>query len=116
MSTIHNVIRNRLSSLAVSVALLIGSGLWCLAVGACYATSGFRDDWSATPLFRMLMVMVTPAICFGGGIILRDARKQSRFSRLEWCALAAAFFPVTLGTLLVVWVVRALFWMSGVGI
>jgi len=52
----------------------------------------------------MLIVMVTPAVCFAIGMILVDTRKHSRFSRLDWCALLAALFPVTLGTLLAVWV------------
>jgi 1,4-dihydroxy-2-naphthoate octaprenyltransferase len=63
----------------------------------------------------MLIVMVTPAVCFAIGMILVDTRKHSRFSRLDWCALLAALFPVTLGTLLAVWAVRVLFSMSGIG-
>jgi 1,4-dihydroxy-2-naphthoate octaprenyltransferase len=37
-------------------------------------------------------------------------------SRLDWCALLAALFPVTFGTLLAVWAVKVLFSMSGLGI
>jgi hypothetical protein len=80
-----------------------------------YATSGFKNDWSATPLFWMLIVTVTPAICFGMGIILVAGSKRSEFSRLEWCALVAGLFPVTFGTALAVWAVKTLFTMSGVG-
>ena len=64
----------------------------------------------------MLMVMVTPAICFCIGIILVDTRKHSRFSRLAWGALLAGLLPVSLGTLLAVWAVKVLFSMSGVSI
>jgi hypothetical protein len=116
MSTIQSLVGRRVSSSAVSIALLICSAVWW--VGACtyFATSASKNDWSATPLSWMLIVMVTPAMCFAHGMILADARKHSRFSRLEWCALATAFLPVTLGTLLAVWAVKVLFSMSGVGI
>jgi hypothetical protein len=67
-------------------------------------------------LVWMLIVMVVPAICFAIGMILLDARKRARFSRLDWCALLAGVFPVTLGTLLSVWAVKVLFSMSGVGV
>jgi hypothetical protein len=116
MSTIHGVARNRVSPAAVSIALLILSAVWLVGACAYYATSASKNDWSATPLAWMLIVMVTPATCFASGMILVEARKHSRFSRLDWCALVAAFFPVTLGTLLAVWAVKVLFSMSGVGI
>jgi len=60
--------------------------------------------------------MVAPAICFAGGLMLVDARKHSRFSRLDWCALVGAFCPVTLGTLLAVRAVKVLFSLRGEGI
>jgi hypothetical protein len=112
----HSVIPNRVPQSALSVALLIGSALW--GVGFCeyYATSALKNDWSGTPLFWMLIIMVTPAICFATGLILVDAGKHSRLSRLDWCALLAALFPVTFGTLLAVWAVKVLFSMSGLGI
>jgi hypothetical protein len=114
MSTVHSVVRDRVSLSAVSIALLICSAVWF--VGACvyYAASAFKNDWSATPLFWMLILMVAPVICFSSGMILVNARKHSRFSQLEWCALVAAFFPITLGTLLALWAVKILFLMSGV--
>ena len=64
----------------------------------------------------MLIVMVTPAICFALGMILVDTRKRARFPRLDWCALLAGVFPVTLGTFLAVWAVKVLFSMSGVNV
>jgi succinate dehydrogenase/fumarate reductase cytochrome b subunit len=105
----HRFTRNRVSQSALSVALLIGSALWSVGSVEYYATSAFKKDWSATPLFWILVVLVTPAICFGIGIILVDARKRSRFSRLDWCAIVVALFPVTLGTLLAGWAVKVLF-------
>jgi hypothetical protein len=116
MSTIHALVRNRISLSAVSIALLICSAVWFASACAYYATSAFKNDWSATPLPWILIMMVTPAVSFGTGMILVDARKHSQFSLLEWCALAAGFFPVTLGTLLTVWAVKVLFRMSGVGV
>jgi len=62
----------------------------------------------------MLTVVLSPAICFSGSMILVDQRKQRPFVLIEWWALMAAFLPVTLGTLVSVWAVRALFLMSGV--
>jgi len=47
-------------------------------------------------------------------MILVDQWKQQPFGLIEWWALAAAFLPVTLGTLLSVWAVKVLFSMSGV--
>ena len=101
---------------AVSIALLICSGFWY--VGACeyYATSALNHDWSATPLFWTLIVMISPASCFACGMILMNARRHYRFTLIEWWALLSAFCPVTVGTLLAVWAVRVLFAMSGVSI
>jgi hypothetical protein len=112
----HSVVRNRVSPSVLSIALLIGSAVWFVSACAYYATSAFKDEWSATPLFWMLIVIVTPAICFAIGMILVDTRQHSRLSRLDWCALVAALFPVTLGTLLAVWAVKVLFSMSGMGV
>lgn len=111
----HNVVSHRVSKSALSVALLAGSALWCVGSLEYYATSALKNDWSATPLVWMLIIMVTPAVCFAIGMILVDTRKHSRFSRLDWCALFAALFPVTLGTLLAGWVIRVLFSMTGIG-
>ena len=79
-----------------------------------FATSGFKVDWSATPLFWMLTVLVTPVICFAGCMILADQHKLRKLTLVEWWALAAAFLPVTFGTLLSVWAVKVLLSMSGV--
>ena len=102
----------QISPLALSVALLICSAVWLVGACACYATSASKDDWSATPLFWMLTLMVTASICFGIGVDLVNTRQQSRLSWFDWCALVAAFFPVTLGSLLAVWAVKVLFWAS----
>ena len=114
MNTTHIGSRYRISTSALSIALLICSGLWVFAACEYHATSGFKADWSATPLFWMLTVVLTPAVCLAGSMILVDQRKQRPFGLIEWWALMAAFLPVTLGTLLSVWAVRALFLMSGV--
>jgi len=115
MSTIHDIRRNQVSSAAISVALIACSGLWLVAVCEYYATSGFKADWSATPLFWMLAVLMTPTICFAGCMILVDLlRKRQAFTLMQRWALAAALLPVTLGSLLSVWAVKVLFWMGGV--
>jgi cytochrome bd-type quinol oxidase subunit 2 len=113
MSTTHDILRNQVSRAALSVALIVCSGLWLVAACEYYAVSGFKVDWSATPLFWMLTVVVTPAICFAGCMILVDQRKERPFGLMEWWALVAAFLPVTLGTLLSVWAVKVLLLMRG---
>src|ERR1039458_2536118 len=55
---------------------------------------------------------MTRLICFGIGVDLVNTRQQSRLSWFDWCALVAAFFSVTLGSLLAVWAVKVLFWAS----
>jgi hypothetical protein len=114
MSTTHCILRNQVSRVTVAVALIVCSGLWHAAACEYFATSGFKVDWSRTPLFWMLTVVLTPTICFAGGMILVELRKQQPFTLMEWWALAAAFLPVTLGTLLSIWAVKVLFSMSGV--
>ena len=94
---------------------LVTSTLWLVGTYQYYATTGFKPNWSATPLFWMLTVMVSPAICFAIGLILVDARKCSELSPLGWCALAAATLPVTVGTALALWSVKVLFLMVGAG-
>jgi hypothetical protein len=113
MNTTCDMPRKRVSTSALSIALIICSGLWQVSACIYYSTNGLRDDWSATPLLWMLAVVVTPAVCFTGGLILVDARKDSRFTVIEWWALVAIFLPVTVGTLLSVWAVKVLLGMSG---
>ena len=114
VNRMHNVIRGPVSQSALSVSLLIGSALWWVGSLAHCTASAFTQAWSATPLFWLLVVLVTPAICFASGLILTDGGKRRRFSRLERCALLAGVFPVSLGTLLAVWTVKVLLSMSGV--
>ncbi|HLX68318.1 MAG TPA: hypothetical protein VKV04_01710 [Verrucomicrobiae bacterium] len=116
MSTTLHIRRNEVSRAALSVALIVCSGLWLAAACEYYATSGLKLDWSATPLFWMLAVVITPAICFAGCMILVDQlkRKRQEFTFIECWALVAAFLPVTLGSLLSVWAVKVLLTMSGV--
>src|SRR3954447_22320289 len=111
MNTTQSLIHKKVSLSAVSVASLIFSVAWFASAGAWYVTSGFKNDWSATPLFWMLTLVVTPTICFSSVLILVDNRKHSPFSRLPRCALGAAVFPVTLGTVLAFWAVKVLFAM-----
>src|SRR5882724_700607 len=106
MKTTLGAVQYRISTEAVSIALLVVSAVWLVSVGAYYVTSGFRANWSATPLFWMLLLMVTPSICFCAGLILRDAHKRSPFSQLTWCAVAAGVLPVTLGTGFAFWAVK----------
>ena len=114
MKTTHHLIRNQVSPSALAIALIICSGLWLAAACEYFATSGLKVDWSATPLSWMLAVVITPAICFSGCLILWDKHRRQPFSLVECWALAAAFLPVTLGSLLSVWAVKGLLAMSGV--
>jgi hypothetical protein len=113
MSTTPNLLRQRVSTAALALALIICAGLWLASAGVYYATSGFSGEWSATPLWWLLTALVTPAMCFAGGLMLVAARKPAQFSRLEWCGLAAIFLPVTVGTGLALWAVKGLLVMSG---
>jgi len=109
MRTIVSAIRGQVVPSVLSVALLICAAVWF--VGACvwYPSKG---DWSAIPLVWMLILMVAPALCFSMVYVVVDTRKRLQLSRLDRCALAVAFFPVALGSLLAVWVVKSLFWTS----
>ena len=113
VSTTNNILRKQVSGAALSVTLIVCSGLWHIAACHYYASSGFKVDWSATPMFWMLTVVMTPAICFAGCMILVDQRKRRQFAPMERWALTAAFLPVTLGTLLSVWAVKVLLSMGG---
>lgn len=113
MNNTNAILRKRVSTAAVSIVLIICSALWHVSACIYYSTSGLRSDWSATPLVWMLTLMITPALCFGGAMILVDARKHSRFTLIEWWAMMAVFLPVTAGTLLSVWAVKGLLQMSG---
>jgi hypothetical protein len=97
---------------ALSVALLVGSVCWLVGVVACYEATGFKDGWSQTPLLWLLTLMVTPSVCFALGVILVNARQQSRLSWFDGWALVVAFFPVTFGSFLSVLAVKAIFWAS----
>jgi hypothetical protein len=112
MSTTFDFHRKQVSG-ALSVALIVCSILWHAAACEYYATSGFRVDFSATPLIWMVIMMITPAVCFAGCMLLVEKRKLQPFAFIEWWALASAFLPVTLGSLLSVWAVKVLFSMSG---
>ena len=109
MKTIHGVIRRRVSPSAISIALIICSAIWL--VGACEwsVTSASKHDWTVAPLFCMLVIMVTPAVCFSFSAVLLNAQQHSRISRLDRSALVTAVFPATLGNLLAVWAVKVLF-------
>ncbi|MDQ2686593.1 MAG: hypothetical protein M3Y28_01870 [Armatimonadota bacterium] len=100
-------------SQALSGALLVCSAAWLAAACVYAATSAFKNDWSATPSFWMLLVMVTPPVCFTFGGLLLKTRPRAQFSWVDRFALAAAFFPVTVGTLLTFWIVKVLFSMCG---
>jgi hypothetical protein len=54
--------------------------------------------------------MVAPAVCFSFSTVLLNTRQHSQISRLDRCALVAAAFPITLGSLLAVWAFKVLFW------
>ena len=110
MKIIPSVIRSRVSSPALSIAILVCSAIWL--VGACewYRTGGSKHDWTSAPLIWMLIIMVAPAVCFSFSTVLANTCKSSRISRLDRCALVVAVFPLTFGSLLAMWAVKVLFW------
>lgn len=112
MTSTSRVIRNEATVTGVSVSLVLFSSLWLASACEYYATSGLRLNWSATPLPWILAAVVTPAICFGGCILLLDWSRRRKSSPMEIWALSAAFLPVTLGSLLSVWIIRVLFTMA----
>jgi predicted membrane protein len=71
-----------------------------------------RANRSGRSQFGCWLAKLTPSICFGIVVDLVNTRQQSRLSWFDWCALVAAFFSVTLGSLLAVWAVKVLFWTS----
>ena len=103
----------QVSTASLSVALLLCSAVWFVGACAWYATSASKDGWSATPLFWMLILTVTPVLCFVFGVALVIARRQSRFSWFDWCALCAAVLAVGLGGFLAFMVLSS---MRGMGI
>lgn len=102
----------RISPSALSVALLICSLVWLLGIGVCSATGGYQHDWRGAPLWGMLILLLTPSLCFALGFVLANARHPARLSGLEKCALIAALLPVTLGSWLAIVAVKAWFWAS----
>jgi hypothetical protein len=110
MKTLSSVMRSRVSSPSLSISLLICSAIWLVGAFEWYWTSATKHDWTGVPLFWMLIIMVTPAACFSFSTVLVNARKSSRISRLDRCALVTAVFPVTLGSFLSMWAVKVLFW------
>ena len=110
MKTIYNVMRSRVSSPPLSISLLICSTIWLVGAFEWYWKIASKHDWTAVPLFWMLIIMVTPAVCFSFSTVLVNTRKSSRISRLDRCALVAAVFPITLGSFLAMCAVKVLFW------
>ncbi len=102
------ITNNRTPRSALSIGLLVCSAVWFVGVGAWYATSASKDGWSETPLFWMLILTVTPVMCIIGGVALVIARRQSRFTWFDWCALGAASIAVVLGCLLVTMVMGSM--------
>ena len=79
------------------------------------ANERFPLSWEAAPPVSFCSHIKSPFVpAPTGSMILVDQHRQRPFGLIEWWALLAAFLPVTLGTLLSVWAVRALFLMSGV--
>ena len=116
MSARFGALGSRPSLSVVSAASLISSAAWFVSACVYLETSALRSDWSGTPLAWVLTVLLTPPVCFACGMILVDARQRQRYSLMEWWALVAAFLPVTLGTLLAVWVAKVLLMMSRSGL
>ena len=106
--------RAQVSSSTSAGITILCSVLWLVAVCNYYATSGLITDWSGTPMLWVMLVVICPAVCFSGCMILLDGRirKARELSFLENWVLLAAFMPITLGSLLSVWVVRVLLLMT----
>jgi hypothetical protein len=102
--------RTQISPLTLSVALLVCSVVWLAGACACYAPSASHVDWSTTSLLWPMILMITPSICFSIATILLNTRPPAHLSRLERSALVAAFFPVILGAVWTIWIVKVLFW------
>ena len=103
---------SRISPSALSVALVVCSFVWLFGVWRCHATAGSQKDWRGAPILWLLILMLTPAICFALAVVLANARQPARFSRWDTCALLAALFPVTLGSWLAILAVKTWFWAS----
>jgi hypothetical protein len=97
----------------IAGVLLACAVLWFVGAAAWYATSASKDGWSATPLPWMLVLTFTPALCVIYSIMLVVARRQSRFTVFDYCALSAALVAIVLGSLLVFMVLSS---MRGMGI
>ena len=115
MNTMHSVFAQRIPRWVLSSALLVCSGWWLASAGVYYAASGFKNDGAVTPPFWLLLLLVTPAVCFALALTMMEAGKIPRLSRLDAFALAGALFPVTLGTVLAIWVSNVLFWTNSIG-
>jgi hypothetical protein len=97
----------------IASVLLACSILWFVGAAVWYATSASKDGWSATPLPWMLILTFTPALCVIYSVILVIARRGSRFTAFDYCALSAAFVAIVFGSLLVFMVLSS---MHGMGI
>lgn len=101
------------SSRTTAAFTILCSFLWLVAACEYFGTSGSNADWSGTPILWVMLVVICPAVCFCGGMILVDGslRKARGLSLLDHWALVAALMPVTLGSLLSAWAVRGLILM-----
>jgi hypothetical protein len=100
--------RSRVSSSALSVALLVCSAVWFIGACAWYANSDSKDGWSSTPLLWILILTVTPLLCLIGTAALVIARRQARFTWFEWCAFFAGGVAVIVGGWLMLMVLSSM--------
>lgn len=108
MSTLNKGFQRQIPTEGVAVALLAVAGAWLAAAALFVAEHGWRPVGPDLDLAGALIVMILPSICFGGGLIVADARKRAPLTRLQRCALAAIILPVTLGTVLACWIVKGM--------
>lgn len=113
MNTTRNIVGYSPCREILAPALIACSVLWHISACIYFATTGLGLDWSGRPLFWMLALVVTPAICFAGAILMVSSRDRSRLTLVERWSLIAAFLPVTMGTLLAFWAIKVLLVMSG---
>jgi hypothetical protein len=88
-----SVIHHRVSPGTLASGVLVCAAVWCAAAWAWRADNA----WASAPLFWMALLVVGPVLTGAGGAALVQARRPSRFTPLDWCALAAALVTFLLG-------------------
>jgi hypothetical protein len=96
-----------------SLTLLSSSVIWFVGALALIAHSDSKDGWSTTPLPWMVVLAVTPVLCFVSGVAFLWSQHRSRLTWLHWIALVAGAITIVAGGLLMIAVLGSL---RGMGI